>query len=103
MKVATLLLLTAGFLCAQDIPDHPDKLKYPPLKFEVPDAAKIRTTLSTGTPAYLLEDASLPIIDLRILIRGGSFSEPAGKAGEAELTAELMRTGGTTTRDPNAV
>jgi predicted Zn-dependent peptidase len=86
-----------------DLPAHPDQLKYPALKFEVPDAAKIRTTLSTGTPAYLLEDASLPIVDLRILIRGGTFAEPPGKAGVAELTADLMRTGGTTTRDPNAV
>ena len=60
-------------------------------------------TLSTGTPAYLMEDASLPIVDLRILIRGGSFGEPAGKAGVADLTAELMRSGGTTTRDPNTV
>jgi zinc protease len=100
---AVALILGAPFLGAQDIPDHPDKLKYPSLKFEVPDAAKLRTTLSTGTPAYLMEDASLPIVDLRILIRGGSFSEPPGKAGVADLTAELMRTGGTTTRDPNTV
>ncbi|HVE41102.1 MAG TPA: pitrilysin family protein [Planctomycetota bacterium] len=103
MKVVTLLLLTAAALRAQDIPEHPDKLKYPPLKFEVPDAAKIRTTLATGTPAYLMEDPSLPIVDLRILIRGGSFSEPPGKAGVADLTAELLRTGGTSTRDPNTV
>jgi predicted Zn-dependent peptidase len=87
----------------QDVPDHPDKLKYPPLKFEVPDAAKIRTTLSTGTPAYLMEDASLPIVDLRIVIRGGSFDEPRGKEGVSDLTAVLMRTGGTLTRDPNTV
>jgi predicted Zn-dependent peptidase len=106
MRIATAVLalaLGAPLLGAQEIPDHPDKLKYPPLKFEVPDAAKIRTTLSTGTPAYLMEDPSLPIVDLKILIRGGSFNEAAGKAGVADLTADLMRTGGTTTRDPNAV
>ena len=97
------LVLGAPLLRGQDLPDHPDKLKYPPLQFEVPDAAKIRTTLSTGTPAYLLEDASLPIVDLKIFIRGGTFNDPPGKAGVADLTADLMRTGGTTTRDPNAV
>jgi zinc protease len=86
-----------------DLPEHPDKLKYPPLKFEVPDAAKLRMTLSTGTPAYLLEDASLPIVDLKIYIRGGSFGEPKGKEGRADLTADLLRTGGTATRDPNVV
>ena len=100
---ALALILGASLLPAQEIPQHPDKLKYPPLKFEVPDAAAMRTTLSTGTPAYLIEDASLPIVDLRILIRGGSFDEPAGKAGVADLTADLLRTGGTETRDPNAV
>ncbi len=98
-----LLFLGAAGLRAQEVPDHPDKLKYPPLKFEVPDAAAMRTILSTGTPAYLIEDASLPIVDLRILIRGGSFDEPRGKEGVAELTADLMRTGGTATKDPNAV
>jgi zinc protease len=86
-----------------DLPDHPDKLKYPPLRFEVPDAAKLRMTLSTGTPAYLIEDASLPIVDLKILIRGGSFGEPGGKEGVADMTADLLRTGGTATRDPNTV
>jgi predicted Zn-dependent peptidase len=106
MRVAAsvlALLLVAPRAPGQDVPDHPDKLRYPALKFEVPDAAKIRTTLSTGTPAYLMEDAALPIVDLRILIRGGRFNEPAGKAGVADLTADLIRTGGTATRDPNAV
>jgi predicted Zn-dependent peptidase len=101
--LAVALLLGAGLLPAQDIPDHPEKLKYPPLKFEVPDAASLRTVLSTGTPAYLIEDPSLPIVDLRILIRGGSFNEPRGKEGVSALTADLLRTGGTTTRAPEAV
>ena len=101
--VLLALLLGAPIARGQDLPDHPDKLKYPPLKFEVPDAAAIRTTLSTGTPAYLIEDASLPIVDLRIFIRGGTFDEPAGKSGVGDLTAELLRTGGTESRDPNAV
>jgi len=106
MRAAALVfLLAAGAAAipAQDIPEHPDRLKYPALKFEVPDAAAMRTTLSTGTPAYLIEDAALPIVDLRILIRGGSFDQPPGKEGVADLTADLMRTGGTTSKDPNAV
>ncbi len=97
------LLPAVALAHPQDIPDHPDKLKYAPLKFEVPDAAAMRTVLSTGTPAYLIEDPSLPIVDLRILVRGGSFDEPQGKAGVASMAAELIRTGGTASRDPNAV
>ena len=101
---ALALLLGASLLQGhQEVPDRPEKLKYPPLKFEVPDPASIRTTLANGVPAYLIEDSSLPIVDLRIVIRGGSFDEPAGKAGVADLTADLLRTGGTESRDPNAV
>jgi predicted Zn-dependent peptidase len=103
LALIAVLLLGAPALRGQDIPDHPEKLKYPSLKFEVPDAAAMRTTLSNGTHAYLIEDPALPIVDLRILIRGGSFNEPKGKEGVADLTADLMRTGGTTTRDPNVV
>lgn len=103
LKLATLVLLAAPGAAAQDIPNHPDKLKYPSLKFEVPDSEKIRTTLATGTPAYLIEDASLPIVDLKILIRGGTFSESPGKEGVAEMTSDLMRTGGTASRNPETV
>lgn len=106
MRLATavfVLLLGAPLLRGQDIPPRPEQLKYPALKFEVPDAGTIRTTLSNGTPAYLIEDPALPIVDLRIFIRGGSFDEPAGKMGVSDLTADLLRTGGTESRDPNAV
>lgn len=103
LALLAVLLLGAPALHSQDIPAGPDKLKYPPLKFEVPDAAAMRTVLSNGTPAYLIEDPALPIVDLRIIIRGGSFDEPKGKEGVADLTADLMRTGGTATRDPNVV
>jgi predicted Zn-dependent peptidase len=87
-------------LVPQEIPDHPDRLKYPALSFQVPDAASFRVELSTGSVAYLAEDPSLPIVDLEIFFRGGSFDEPKGKAGLAGATAHLMRTGGTRSRAP---
>lgn len=98
MTIALALLLAL-----QEIPDHPDKLKFKPLRFEVPDAAAMRATLSTGTPAWLIPDDALPIVDLQILVRGGSFQEPPGKEGLADLTADLMRTGGTKSRHPDAL
>jgi predicted Zn-dependent peptidase len=98
MKIATLLLLLV-----QETPDHPDKLNYSQLKFDLPDPARMRVLLSTGTPAYLIEDPALPMVDLQIFIRGGSFGESCGKEGVADLTASLMRTGGAAGRDPNAV
>jgi len=112
MKAAlALLLLAPGVtdfklfeIChGQEIPDHPDKLKYRELAFAVPEPASLRVALSTGSAAYLIEDPALPIVDLQISFRGGSFDEPKGKEGLADATAHLMRTGGTKNRTPEAL
>jgi len=100
--LAALLLLAAPGL-AQEIPDHPSKLKYRPLRFDVPDPAAMRVELLPGTPAFLIEDPALPIVDLQVFIRAGSFHEPEGREGLADAVASLLRTGGTRTRDPNAL
>lgn len=105
MRRAFLVLLPLLAACAggpsSDLPAHPDKLAYPALRFDVPDAAALRATLSTGTPAYLIEDPALPIVDLQIFIRAGSFADPKGKEGLADLCASLMRTGGTASMAPD--
>ncbi|HEX7902042.1 MAG TPA: pitrilysin family protein [Planctomycetota bacterium] len=100
-RLLSLLLCLGACAAAQDIPPHPDKLTYAALRFDVPDAAGLRTQLSTGTPAYLLEDPTLPIVDLQVFVRTGSFADPAGKEGLADLCASLMRTGGTATLAPD--
>jgi zinc protease len=94
------LLLALALLCSQDLPPTPDGLKFPPLTFEVPDAASMRVVLKGGVPAYLVEDPTLPMVDLQIYVKAGSFTEPKGKEGLADLTASLMRTGGTAARRP---
>jgi zinc protease len=99
------LLIAPLFACSgaprSDVPAHPDRLAYPALRFDVPDAAAARIQLASGTPAYLLEDPTLPIVDLQIFVRTGSFADPAGKEGLADLCASLMRTGGTATLAPD--
>ncbi|MBI2900324.1 MAG: insulinase family protein [Planctomycetes bacterium] len=98
--IHALLLLVA---LQQEIPDHPDKLKYPSLKFEVPDAGSLRSTLAKGTVVYAAEDPTLPLVHLQIQFRGGSFHDPKGKEGLADLWAAVLRTGGTKGRDPQAL
>jgi zinc protease len=44
---------------------------------------------------FLQEDHELPLITATARIRGGSISEPTGKAGLTELYGEVWRTGGT--------
>ena len=59
-----------------------------------------RDVLPNGVVVYLMPKPGLPLVDFRILVRGGAESEPAGLAGVASLTAELLRRG-TADRTPD--
>ena len=71
----------------------PDKIKSLPLNFNLPKAQRV--VLENGIILYILEDHELPLISVNALIKTGSMYDPAGKEGVAQLTAYLMRTGGT--------
>jgi hypothetical protein len=71
---ATLLLaLVTPASAREDIAAHPSELDYPPLEFQVPKAEGFRHQLANGVPEYLVEDHALPLVDLRIQLRIGSF------------------------------
>ncbi len=57
-----------------------------------------RFVLANGMTVFLLEDHELPTVKASALIRTGTRYEPAAKAGLAAITAEVMRTGGSTAR-----
>jgi len=82
------------------IPARPEQLKHGPLGFEVPDAAKYRHQLSNGVSVYVVEDHSLPLVDVSLTVRVGAFLDPVDKPGLASLAALMMRRGGTTSRPP---
>jgi zinc protease len=102
ISVAVLAIcLVAPALAAGRAPD-PDKLKYPALHdIVVPQVQRV--TLSNGMRLFLLEDHELPLIYVSARIRVGSIYEPADKVGLADITGEVMRTGGTTTRTGDAL
>ncbi|MDI6447591.1 M16 family metallopeptidase [Anaerobaca lacustris] len=88
-----VLFLAVSPVAAQRIPDH-TQLKYPNLRdVAVPEVQRV--TLSNGMRLFLLEDRELPLISLSGRIRVGSIYEPAEKVGLADITGEVMRTGGT--------
>ena len=94
---AAVLALAAGAAGAatKQAPDH-RKLKYPPLRdVKVPEVTRV--TLPNGMRLLLLEDRELPLIHLSARIRTGSIYEPAEKVGLADVTGNVMRTGGTPT------
>ncbi len=71
----------------------PDSIVYPALRFEPPEVQ--RTEFENGIILYFLEDHELPLVNLTAIARMGSFYDPPGKEGVAELTGGVMRTGGT--------
>ena len=70
------------------------ELKYPPLPpLQVPKPVEF--TLSNGIKVFLLEDHELPLVSGGVLIRTGNLFDPADKHGVAQLTGEILRSGGT--------
>ena len=90
-----LALLPAGPVAAQAIPDHPDKLVFPPLAFQPPVAKDHRAVLKNGMVVYIAEDRALPLVNIALSVRVGSWLEPPGKEGLAGFTGSQMRRGGT--------
>ena len=77
----------------QAIPSYKD-LKYPALPpVHVPEPATF--TLSNGMRVFLLEDHELPLVQGYALVRTGNLFDPPEKRGLAELTADVLRSGGT--------
>lgn len=72
----------------------PEKIKYPGLEFRLQQAERI--LLDNGMVLFYLRDNELPLVTISALVRTGSLHDPHGKEGVAELTASVMRTGGTT-------
>lgn len=71
----------------------PDKIHYEPLQFDLPQTQRV--VLENGIILYIMENHELPVVNISALVKTGTIHDPAGKAGIAELTAYVMRTGGT--------
>ena len=99
MKSFPILLLTAAITVtsisrAQEIPDRPEKLVFPPFKYEPPAPDNFRVQLKSGPVAYVVPDRERPLVNITIYVRTGSYLEPVGKEGLAELTGWLLAHGG---------
>lgn len=71
-----------------------NSIKLPALKdIAVPEVKK--ETLKNGLRIYLLEDHSLPLIDVFVRINIGSYLEPTDQIGLSDMVGSLLRDGGT--------
>lgn len=79
------------------IPDHPDKLVFAPIVYTPPSAKDHRVVLKNGMVVFIAEDPTLPLVNIELTLRTGSYLVPAGKEGLAALTGSQIRRGGTKT------
>lgn len=96
-RLAALLLAFAGLASmarAQEIPARPDQLTFKPLVFTPPSAGDYRVVLPNGMVAYVAEDKALPLVNIAITVRTGSYLDPQGKEGLASFTGSQIRRGG---------
>ncbi len=96
MILPTLALLLAATVAGASnaIPDRPEKLTFPDLTFEIPDAEALRFELADGTPVYAKQDTEFPLVSISVYFRGGRYLEPDGKEGLAAVTGDAWRSGG---------
>ena len=94
----TCLIVSGSLpLCAKP---H-EELTFEPIQFKPP--VPQRHELSNGMVLYLLEDHELPVFDISGLVKTGTIYDPADKIGLASICASVMRTGGTISREPDAL
>jgi predicted Zn-dependent peptidase len=93
--LAVSLVAVAPLAFAQPIPAKPDQLKFAPISYAPPKAADHRVVLKNGMVVFVVEDPTLPLVNITLMVRTGSYLEPAGKEGLAAFTGAQMRQGGT--------
>ncbi|MBL4592003.1 MAG: insulinase family protein [Phycisphaerales bacterium] len=101
MSVGLALGVASSALAAGDIPGHPREIQFDELLFEPPVASDYRHELSNGTPVFMAISNEFPLVTIRFSFTGGEYLEPAGKAGLASLTGQLIRTGGNSAFGPS--
>lgn len=100
--IASLMILLLAIGATAQV-KHPSELVFAPLVFEPPDPAEYRAELAGATPAYLMEDRALPQFSLTALIHFGDLYTPQGQEGLGDLLSGSLITGGTTTREGEAI
>ncbi|MBI5022051.1 MAG: insulinase family protein [Ignavibacteriales bacterium] len=86
-----LVMLFGSFVFAQ-IPDRskPPELGPPP-SLKLPPIQHLK--LSNGIPVMLMEKRQVPLVQIELLVKAGSVSDPKGKIGLASLTTAMMEEG----------
>jgi zinc protease len=97
--LAATLALSGALAAADAIPARPEQITFKPLTWAPPVAKSHRVVLpKSGVVAYLAENHDLPLVNVQVLLKGGTYLNPPGKEGLAETTGWLLARGGTKKR-----
>lgn len=97
----SLLLIVSLAGCGQNLlsqQTRPDKLTFPPLEFHFPEVAQQQ--LPSGVKLYFKEDHELPLINISLLVEGGSIYDSLDKTGLSQFFSQSLSTGGTESLSP---
>ena len=104
VKKIFFCILITSFIVLGNLPllakPH-EELTYQPIQFN-PPVPEVRK-LSNGMTLYLIEDHELPVFDINGLVKTGTIYDPKDKIGLASIFASVMRSGGTISREPDAL
>ena len=70
-----------------------EDIEFPPI--EIRRSEPHFEELENGIRLFVLENDQLPLVDISVLVRTGKIYEPGGRAGLADATGRVLRTGGT--------
>ena len=101
LVIATLVACLAMWSVPSTFARPHEELTYEPIAFKPPVPEKRK--LSNGMTLYLIEDHELPLFNINGLIKTGDIYDPADKVGLASIFSSVMRTGGTMSREPDAL
>ncbi|MGY8649858.1 MAG: hypothetical protein ACKVKM_03495, partial [Verrucomicrobiia bacterium] len=64
-KIVLSLTIALGFIVsAAEIPDRPEKLTFPKLKYEPPSGAEFQVQLKSGPVAFVVPNRELPLVSV---------------------------------------
>ena len=92
MKSALILVLAGVTALAQQAPDrsHPPQ-PGPPPELRLPPIQKRQ--LSNGLPVWLVELHEVPVVQVNLVVFGGSGDDPVGKFGVGNLATAMLEEG----------
>lgn len=82
---------------------RPESLKFSEFKVDIPLAAKYKHDLAGNNIAYIMEDHSLPLVQIHLFSRAGAYLLDDKDIGVSYVFDNMLREGGTESLSPTAL